>query len=145
MKVNQQAVVTTDAFPDRVFEGSIARIAPLLKEAARQARVEIDIPNPERLLKPGMFVRVEIEFDRHDNATVIPVDSLVKSNGNWGIFIADTETMRAKYIPVTPGIISSTMAEIVEPRISGLVVTVGQHLLEDGSPLSLPETGRESS
>jgi RND family efflux transporter MFP subunit len=145
VKVGQRAIVTTDAFPGRVFEGSIARIAPLLKEAARQARVEIDIPNPERLLKPGMFVRVEIEFDRHDNATVIPVDSLVKSNGNWGIFIADTEAMRAKYVRVTPGIVSGTMAEIVEPQISGLVVTVGQHLLEDGSPLSLPETVREPS
>lgn len=145
VRVGQRAIVTTDAFPGRIFEGSIARIAPLLKEAARQARVEIDIPNSERLLKPGMFVRVEIEFDRHDNATVVPVDSLVKSNGNWGIFIADTETMRAKYVRVTPGIVSGAMAEIVEPKISGLVVTVGQHLLEDGSPLSLPETGREPS
>jgi RND family efflux transporter MFP subunit len=145
VKIDQRAVITTDAFPGRVFEGSIARIAPILKEAARQARVEIDIPNPERLLKPGMFVRVEIEFARHDNATVIPFNSLVKSNGNWGLFIADTETMRAKFVQVTPGIVSGTMAEIVEPQISGLVVTVGQHLLEDGSPLSLPEKSQEPS
>ena len=78
-----------------------------------------------------MFVRVVIEFDRHDNATVIPVDSLVKSNGNWGIFIADTETMRAKYIPVTPGIISSTMAEIVMVRRKG----TGESLSDQGNPL----------
>jgi RND family efflux transporter MFP subunit len=145
VKMGQRAVITTDAYPGRIFEGSIARIAPFLKEAARQARVEIDIPNPEGHLKPGMFVRVEIEFDRHDNATVIPVDSLVKSNGNWSIFIADRETMRAKFVQVTPGIVSGTMAEIVEPQISGLVITVGQHLLEDGSPISLPEKSQEPS
>jgi RND family efflux transporter MFP subunit len=145
VKMGQRAVITTDAYPGRTFEGSIARIAPILKEAARQARVEIDIPNPERLLKPGMFVRVEIEFARHDNATVIPVNALVKSNGDWGLFIADTETMRAKFVQVTPGIVSGTSAEIVEPQISGLVVTVGQHLLEDGSPINLPDKKTEPS
>jgi RND family efflux transporter MFP subunit len=145
VKIDQRAVITTDAFPGRVFEGSIARIAPILKEAARQARVEIDVPNAEGLLKPGMFVRVEIEFARHDNATVIPVDSLVKSNGDWGLFIADRETMRAKFVRVTPGIVSGPLAEIVEPQISGLVVTVGQHLLEDGSSISLPENKQEPS
>ncbi|MBW2638363.1 MAG: efflux RND transporter periplasmic adaptor subunit [Deltaproteobacteria bacterium] len=145
VKMGQKALITTDAFPGRVFEGSIARIAPILKEAARQARVEIDVPNAEGLLKPGMFVRVEIEFARHDNATVIPVDSLVKSNGDWGLFIADRETMRAKFVQVTPGIVSGTIAEIVEPQISGLVVTVGQHLLEDGSLISLPEKSQEPS
>jgi RND family efflux transporter MFP subunit len=146
VKMGQRAVISTDAFPGRTFKGTIARIAPLLKEAARQARVEIDIPNPENLLKPGMFVRAEIEFDRHDNATVIPVDSLVKNNGQWNIFIADTETMQAKLVQVKPGIINENMVEIVEPAISGSVVTVGQHLLEDGSAISLPgkKTGPSS-
>ena len=145
VKMGQRAVISTDAFPGRTFEGSIARIAPLLKEAARQARVEIDIPNSENLLKPGMFVRAEIEFDRHDNATVVPVDSLVKDNGQWNIFIADTETIRVKLVKVRTGIISENMVEIVEPALSGSVITVGQHLLEDGSAISLPEKKTEPS
>ena len=139
VRAGQGAVITTDAYPDRKFTGAIARIAPILKEATRQARVEINVPNPEKLLKPGMFVRVQIEFGRHDNATVVPVNALIKSNGQRGVYLADTENMRAKLIPVEVGIISGDMAEIVEPDISGFVVTVGQHLLEDDSSIILPE------
>ena len=141
----QQAVVSTDAYPDRTFSGIIARIAPLLKEASRQARVEIDIPNPENLLKPGMFVRVEIEFARHADATVVPFNALTRHNGQWGIFVADTETMRAKLVPVKVGIVSGDMVEILEPAVSGLVVTIGQHLLEDNAAIILPEEKKEDT
>ena len=139
VKAGQGAVITTDAYPDKIFTGTIERIAPILKEAARQARVEINVPNPDKLLRPGMFVRVQIEFDRHDNATVVPVNALLKTNGLRSVYLADTEKMRAKLIPVEVGIISGDTAEIVKPAISGLVVTVGQHLLEDGSAITLPE------
>ena len=74
----QEAVIDTDAFPGREFAGKVTRVAPLLKETSRQARVEIEMPNPERLLKPGMFVRVRIEFDRHENATVVPLAALAR-------------------------------------------------------------------
>ena len=57
MSVGQEAAVTTDAYPGQVFRGTIRRIAPLLRENSRQARVEIEIGNAEHLLKPGMFVR----------------------------------------------------------------------------------------
>lgn len=135
----QQAVVSTDAYPDRTFSGTIDRIAPLLKEEARQARVEVEIPNAEKFLKPGMFVRVEIEFARHDNATVVPVNALIKRNGQWSIFLADTKDMKAKLVPVKVGIMSNDMAEILDPAVSGSVITVGQHLLEDESIITLPE------
>jgi len=139
IKTGQPALITTDAFPGRIFKGEIARVAPLLKETTRQARVEIDIPNPDNVLKPGMFVRVSIEYECHENATVVPVDALVKSGEQWNIFIADRDRMKAKRIPVTLGIVSDNLAEIVQPDVSGLVVTVGQHLLENDAAISLPD------
>lgn len=139
VKIGQGAAITTDAYNDRIFTGTISRVAPVLKEAARQARVEVSIPNDEKLLKPGMFVRVEIEFARHDNATVVPINALIKRNGQWSIFLADKESMRAKLVPVTVGIMSNDMAEILDPSVSGSVITVGQHLLEDESFITLPE------
>jgi len=139
IQTGQPAMIATDAFPERVFTGKIARIAPLLKETSRQARVEIDIPNPENMLRPGMFVRVNIEFDRHENATVVPVDSLLKDGNQWIIFMIDKERMRAQRVPVKLGIVDGGMAEITEPSISGLVVTVGQHLLDDDAAISLAE------
>ncbi|MBN1828695.1 MAG: efflux RND transporter periplasmic adaptor subunit [Deltaproteobacteria bacterium] len=138
IKIGQPAVIATDAYPERKFAGTIVRIAPILKEEARQARVEVAIPNRDMLLKPGMFVRVEIEFDRHDNATVVPVSVLTKHNGQQSIFLVDRQTLTAKRVPVTVGIIHGDMAEILNPPVSGLVVTVGQHLLADGGAVTLP-------
>ena len=145
MRVGQEAVVTTDAFPGRTFTGKILRVAPLLKETSRQARVEIEIPNRDQLLKPGMFVRAQIEFAKHNNATVVPVSALVKREVQQGVFMADTQYMKAHFVPVTLGIINDELAEVVKPPLSGSVVTLGQHLLEDGSAITLPDTKPGSS
>jgi RND family efflux transporter MFP subunit len=139
VKVGQHAVVSTDAYPAKSFAGSIVRIAPLLKESSRQARVEIEIDNPDELLKPGMFVRAQVEFARHDNATLIPLAALVRRNDKQGVFIAEPNNRKARFVPVTTGITNGELAEVVRPEISGSVVTLGNHLLEDNSDIRLPE------
>jgi RND family efflux transporter MFP subunit len=136
--IGQQAVVTTDAYPGRMFTGGITRIAPLLKESSRQARVEVDVPNPDLLLRPGMFIRARVEFARHENATLIPLAALVRRDNKEGIFIADMQTLKARFVPVTAGITSGELVEITEPEISGEAVTIGNHLLEDGSGITVP-------
>ncbi len=55
--VGQKATLRTDAYPGRMFEGRVARVSPVFQSASRQARIELAVPNSERLLKPGMFVR----------------------------------------------------------------------------------------
>jgi len=138
VRTGQEAIVTTDAFPGKTFTGRILRVAPLLKETSRQARVEIEIPNPDEILKPGMFVRVQIEFAEHKNVTVVPLNALVKRKSQQGVFLADTQNMKAQFVPVTLGIIDHALAEVVKPSLSGLVVTLGHHLLEDGSAIIMP-------
>jgi len=138
MQIGMQAVAATDAFPNRTFSGKIVRVAPQLKATSRQARVEIEIPNRKGLLKPGMFVKVEIEFDRNENATVIPLEALIKHSGVQCVFVADTEKEIARFIPVTTGIVNGRQAEVLKPALSGFVVTLGQHLLEDGAAIILP-------
>lgn len=139
IKVDQRAIISTDAYPDKTFTGTIVRLAPLLKESSRQARVEIEIPNSDRLLKPGMFIRAKIEFASHDNATLVPLAALVRRNGKQGVFIIDQENLKARFVPVTIGIINDESVEILEPEISGLVATLGNHLLEDGADIILPD------
>ncbi len=128
--------------PDKIFTGNVVRIAPLLKESSRQARVEIEIPNPGQLLKPGMFVRAQIEFARHDNATLVPYAALVKREGKEGVFIADLNNLKALFTPVKTGIIHGELVEVIEPEISGFVVTLGNHLLEDGSDITVSGKNR---
>ncbi len=139
VKIAQEAVVTTDAYPGRIFTGKIIRIAPLLRENSRQARIEIEMPNPNHLLKPGMFVRTQVEFAKHENATLVPFASLVKRDNKEGIFIVDVQNLKVSFVPVTTGIMSGELVEVIEPAVSGLVVTMGNHLLEDGSEITLPK------
>ncbi len=137
--IGQQAEITTDAYPGRTFAGNITRIAPLLQESSRQARLEIEVPNSDLTLKPGMFVRARVEFARHENSTLVPLAALVRRDDKEGIFIADTQNLKARFVPVTTGIINGELVEITEPEISGLVITMGNHLLEDGSDITLPK------
>lgn len=139
----QPAVITTDAFAGKTFPGKIVRKAPLLKESSRQARVEIEIANPERLLAPGMFVRAGIQFAERENATVVPAGAVVRRNGQSGVFQADESTLKARFVPVTVGLLTADTAEITEPPLAGQVVTLGQHLLEDGATLALPAANQK--
>jgi len=138
IKPDLPAVINTDAFPGQTFSGKVIRIAPLLMEKAREARVEIEIPNQRMLLKPGMFVRVQMEFELHENATVIPQAAVVKRDGRQGVFVVDRQEKKARFIPVTLGIVNEARAEILKPELTGEVVTLGQHLLEDGANIILP-------
>jgi RND family efflux transporter MFP subunit len=137
IKVGQAVTLKADAHPDRRFNGKIVRIAPLLKESSRQGRVEVEVPNPEMLLKAGMFVRAEIEFGRHKEATVVPAAALAKRNGAEGVFMVDEAAGKARFIPVTVGIMQGDLAEVIAPPLSGEVVTMGHHLLEDGALVAL--------
>jgi multidrug efflux pump subunit AcrA (membrane-fusion protein) len=87
-----------------------------------------------------MFVRVQVEFARRENATLVPLPALVRRNGKEGVFIVDIGNRKARFVPATTGIINGELAEITEPQISGLVVTMGNHLLEDGSDIVLPKS-----
>jgi RND family efflux transporter MFP subunit len=138
IKVGMKAEITTDAYPLKKFEGGIVRIAPMLKESSREARIEIEIPNPDNTLKPGMFIRAKIVYSTENNAVVVPVNSLANRDEKEGIFLADTTQMRVSFIPIKRGITNNEYTEIVEPPLSGLVVIMGQHLLEDGSSIIIP-------
>lgn len=136
--LGQKVSVTTDAFGGRVFEGLVARLAPVVKETSRQARVEVEIPNTDRALKAGMFVRAQVEFQMHREATLVPSDAVVRRNEKLGVFLADLEAKKARFVAVELGIVEGERTEILKPALSGSVVVLGQHLLEDGSGIVLP-------
>jgi len=137
IQLDQPAAVRTDAYPQRAFQGKIARIAPELKESSRQARVEVHIDNADQALKPGMFVRVRIEFAVHADALVIPRGAVVLRDGRQGVFVVGPEAGTARFVPVRLGFIQGDLAEVLDPPLSGDIVSLGQHLLEDGGAVRL--------
>lgn len=137
--VGQHADVEVDAFPSKRFTGQVARIAPVLQHASRMAQMEIEVLNPSLLLKPGMFVRVHVVLAEQDHARIVPSQAVVNRDGQKGVFVIDPENPIARYVPVEVGIMTPEETEILAPEIHGLIVTLGHHLLTDGSPVILPQ------
>ncbi len=140
----QSIVFTTSAYDGREFTGRVVRKSPALRDESRTAGVEVSAPNPSHLLKPGMFITAEVELARRENATVVPVAALTKRDGSHGVFLLDEKEMKVSFISVETGIINTESAEIVHPPLEGRVVTLGQHLVNDGSSVVLPEEKKEN-
>ena len=138
--VGQPVTITTDAHGERTFTGTIARIAPLLQESSRQGRVEIRIDNADRALRPGMFIRARLQFAVHEDVPAVPRSALARRDGRQGVFVADPDKGVARFVPLTLGIREGDLVEVVEGQLDGPVVTMGQHLLEDGGKISLVST-----
>jgi RND family efflux transporter MFP subunit len=97
LRVGNEATVQVDAIPGREFRGRIARIAPVLDAATRTAYVEIDIPNPDAVLKAEMFARVRLDLGTTREATLIPREGLVYRGTQPGVYVieGDRPTFRA--------------------------------------------------
>ena len=136
----QPAEVAVDAFAARVFTGTVSRIAPMLHEDSRVAQMEVEVRNDSLLLKPGMFARVLVMIASKARARIVPTRSIVSRGGETGIFMVPENESVARYVPVKTGITTPDLTEILSPALEGRAVTLGQHLLEDGSPVLLPKS-----
>jgi RND family efflux transporter MFP subunit len=82
VRVGQQAVVTVAELPERKFQGTVARTANALDPATRTLLTEIQVPNPDGRLMPGMFAQVDLAVPRKNPPLMIPGDTLVvRSDG----------------------------------------------------------------
>lgn len=138
LSTGREAIISADAVPGQAFRGQLARLAPVVRETSRQARMEIDVDNSGLALKPGMFVRIEIELDRRDDTLIIPREALIERPEGRGVYIADRENAAARFVEVETGLQTRDHVEVLSPSLDGYVVTLGRHLLRDGSPILLP-------
>lgn len=143
LRPEQPVTLTTQAFPAERFEGRIARIAPVFREVNRQARVEVSVPNGDGRLKPGMFVRVTVELERDERALIVPAAALTSRDDQDGLFVVSEDGTRALWRPVEVGIEQEARVSVRGEGLVGNVVTLGQQLLDDGSPIRVHEAGSD--
>lgn len=143
VKPDTPTIVTVKELEGRQFTGTVTRSTLALDPSTRTMLVEIDIPNPDRILQPGTFAEVTLVLRNRPDALVIPPSALIASNGTQSVFIADQD--RARLVPIRTGISDGRWIEIVE-GLSGseAVVVVGKSGLAEGTPLrvspyNLPE------
>jgi HlyD family secretion protein len=128
------AQVEVDAYPGEVFQGRVARLAPVLDPATRTAQMEVEVPNPASRLKPGMYARVQFVVLEHANALTVPRNAIVDLEGTRGVFVADGTT--ARFRRVQTGIVDGEAVEVVDGLADGsIVITLGSASLQDGDPI----------
>jgi multidrug efflux pump subunit AcrA (membrane-fusion protein) len=139
------------------INSKLSRISPFLNEITRSTEAEIDVDNVDGLLRPGMFVPVDIFFGESEQATLIPVSALYTdpTSGKQGVFVASSLGSEIEPVSDSSGNNSDRPRAMTEPTpvqfkpvdviaqgrmelgVNGLesgqwIVTVGQDLLSEG-------------
>lgn len=141
IKLGDNASVNVDAFPGENFSGRIARVSPVLDATTRTATIELEIPNGDYRLKPGMYARVNITTDNRRDALAVPANAVVDVNGRRGVYVAD-ENNTARFRAVRVGIEDPKFIEILEGINEGdTVVTTGAAGLTDGARFTVAGAG----
>ena len=81
VRVGQSVSITTSAWPDKNFNGHVARIAPNVSATSRTLTVEAEIENSSGALKPGQFATVRILQERAEPAVLIPARAVITEAG----------------------------------------------------------------
>jgi membrane fusion protein (multidrug efflux system) len=134
VKIGQKAELRAEAYPDRVFEGTVTRIVQALNRATRTMTVEIDLPNKDRRLKGGMFARVEMMVGTHPQAVQIPIDAVSRLENEQYVFVV--RDGKAQRVNVEIGARDDNRVEITRGLTGGeQIIVSGKDLVHDGTPV----------
>ncbi len=139
------ARIEVDAFPSESFGGRVARIAPILDPATRTAEIEIEVPNPDFRLKPGMYARVGLVVGNKRQALAVPREALVIRSSARGVFRVDGRgaSPTAQFVALVTGLEDERHVEVLGGLAeSDQVVTTGAAGLQHGDPIRLAAGGR---
>ena len=136
--IGKKTLLTVDAFPDRTFDGTVTRLSQAVDLSTRTMEIQIDIPNKEHLLKPGMFAHVSVIVREIPNSLTLP--SMAITTDDKGMFVFSVEGTIAHRKNITAGIELNGRTQI----LSGIaaqdhIVTVGQQFVKDGAPVSIQQ------
>lgn len=140
VKKNDTVTLTADALPGKTFTGRIARIYPTIDAATHTFTAEVNVANRDRLLRPGMYARVTVNFGSN-HSIVVPDDCVVKLQGSGvrSVFVLQNDNT-VKEIVVTLGRHFGTEYEILSGVAEGdKVVVKGQASLKNGSKVNVQE------
>jgi len=136
VRKGQPAEIRVDSFPDRFFKGIVTSVTPAVNPMTRKLKVEITVPNPGHILKPGMFARVKIIVRELKNVLLVPRKAVLEREGKKIVFTH--ENNRAKMINVLTGVEDEKNIEIKEGLKKGdEVIIEGNYALLEGTKITM--------
>jgi len=131
IRPGQSATITVQAYPGRVFDGRVAFVYPTVNAPTRTARVRIEVPNSDLLLKTDMYATVEIAAPA-ESATVLAVpDSAVLDTGTRQTVLVDRGEGRFEPRAVKLGARAGGYVAVIEGLRDGEKVVTGANFLID--------------
>jgi RND family efflux transporter MFP subunit len=94
-----EAIVRVPEIPGREFLGTVTRIADALAPGTRTLLTEIDVPNPDRALSPGLYCNVELKIPRKTPSLIVPSEAIVFNSA--GLRVAVVENGVARFHKIT--------------------------------------------
>ncbi|GAW92433.1 efflux RND transporter periplasmic adaptor subunit [Calderihabitans maritimus] len=131
VKVGQEVQVKVAAVSENPFTGKITVIGPAADPRRKSYPIEISIPNPDHILKPGMFAKVILPSETRKDVLWVPQEAILEEGNKETVFVVEEGQALVREIMV--GISDGKKAEVVRGLQEGEEVVVkGQHRLHHG-------------
>ena len=132
----QPVGIEIDALADETIVAAVSRVSPIVDPQTGTFKITVEIVDKTRRIKPGMFGRIGVIYDVHENALQIPRSAIIEDQGAASVFVIDGD--RATRRPVSTGFSNRGMVEITNGLQDGeQVVTVGQGSLKQDSRVTV--------
>ena len=132
----QKATLDLSAFGGRQVIAFVERISPVIDAKTGTFKVTLRVPNESNVLKAGMFAQVELNYDTHQNATLLPRKALLTIDDEKNVFIIKDGT--AQKVPVSIGYQEGEYVEVLQGLVGDeQVVITGHHNLRDKAPVEI--------
>ena len=141
--VDDEAVVTLDAYPQQQFPGRITEIASASDPATGTYEMEVLVERGEVPLRQGLVARVQVRDSREEARPVVPLTALLEADGGKAVvFVVDRDRLVARRLVVTTGRFAGDRVEIPQGLAAGdHIVIEGAAYLRDGDAVRVLEDG----
>jgi RND family efflux transporter MFP subunit len=107
----------------RTFPGKVARFSVDVREDTRTMHTEVDVPNPSRILLPGLYAEATITLEKKDDAIAVPLQAVDQDNNQTKVDIVDSSN-KIEVRRIVLGIETATDAEVLSGLQEGETVVV---------------------
>jgi RND family efflux transporter MFP subunit len=108
---------------NRTFPGKVARFSVDVTQDTRTMHTEVDVPNPDRVLIPGLYAEANVALEHRDDIPAIPLQAINHEDGNTTVLVVNRNG-EIEDRPITLGIQTATDAEVVSGLSGGEQIVV---------------------
>ena len=101
VKPGIEAIIRVPAMPNLTFHGQVTRIADALQPGTRTLLTEVDIPNPDGALQPGVYCTVELKIPRQSPALIIPASAIIFNQNGMQVAVVENGVAHLRKIAIT--------------------------------------------